>query len=383
VLPVKKSPNRSGPDAHGQLVLQDVVHCPSAVSNIIGYTATIDANYAITLSFSETGKSMGTIKDRNGQSVAYFAPKKRFCQVKLSGPPVGPAVGPSSLQDKIFVLNVRWSKSEQARWETYKQSRSDPLSVVQSKKETVKGQPKKKTVQEQPKNNKIQHPQPSAPYTTYEKQWLKVHYGNEYRFLQSHGLSIFKDEDREEGRAMVRQFMGEEGPEGKELVLALLGESEESADAKNDDTEDESEESDEDWERNMADYLFDEKSLRWIKNYYGTSMNFMHSFGLKIYEPDDWDEAQAIVYAMIEDEKELEGDSEDDDDDSKEEDDENSEVDLEGHMTDYLFDEKSLGWIEKHFGNSMKFMYSHGLKFYDDDDCVEAQNIARVMVNQG
>ena len=360
---------------------------------------------------------MGTIKDRHGRSVAYFAPKKRLYQVKLSGPPVGPTVGPSTLQDGAFVVNVRWSKSEQARWKTYKQSRGDPLSVVQSKKETVKDQPKKSpvkdqpkkstvkhqpkksTVKDQPKNNKIQHSQPSAPYTTYEKQWLKVHYGNEYRFLKANGLSIFKDEDREEGRAMVRQFMGEEGPEGKELVLALTGESEGSANAKNDDSEDESDETDEDWEGRKADYLFDEKSLRWIKNYYGNSMSFMHSFGLKIYEPDDWKEAQAIVSAMMEDEKELEGDSEDNGEDSKEEDGENSkeedgenskeedgensEMDWEGHMTDYLFDEKSLDWIEKHYGNSMQFMYSYGLKFYDDNDCVEAQQIARVMVEEG
>lgn len=318
---------------------------------------------------------MGTIKDRHGRSIAYFTPKKRFHQVKLSGPPVGPAVGPSALRDGIFVLNVRWSELEQARWETYKQSRGGPLSIVQSKNETVKDQPKKSIVQGQPKNNKIQHPQPSPPYTTYEKQWLKVHYGNEYHLLQAYGLSIFKDEDREEGRAMVRQFMAEEGSEGKELVLTLLGESEGSTDTKNDNSEDESEESDEDWEGSMADHLFDEKSLRWIKNYYGTSTSFMHSFGLKIYKLDDCNEAQAIACAMMEDEKELEGDSEDDG--------KNSEEDLEGHMTDYLFDEKSLDWIGKHFGNSMKFMYSHGLKFYDNDDCVEAQNIARVMVKQG
>lgn len=187
---------------------------------------------------------MRKIEDSHGRSVAYFDPKKPFYQVKLSGPPVGPAVGPSALRDGVFMLDFRWFESEQARWETYKQSHGDPLSVVQSKKETVKDQPKKSTVQEQPKNDKIQHPQPSAPYTTYEKQWLKVHYGNEYHFLQVYGLSIFKDEDREKGRAMVRQFMAEEGPEGKELVLALSKEDAEAAD----DSKDEPEEKEEDLE---------------------------------------------------------------------------------------------------------------------------------------
>lgn len=51
-------------------------------------------------------------------------------------------------------------------------------------------------------------------------------------------------------------------------------------------------------------------------------------------------------------ERSLRGDSEDDSEESKE--------DLDGHMTDYLFNEKSLNWIEKHFSNSMKFIYSHG-----------------------
>lgn len=106
---------------------------------------------------------------------------------------------------------------------------------------------------------------------------------------------------------------------------------------------------------------------------------------------------------MMESEEEIEGDSEDDEeiegnwegeieiegdseDDGEKEierdlehDCENSEEYLMGHMVDYLFDEESLEWIEKNYGNSMNFMYSYGLKFYDNNDCREAQNIAHVM----
>lgn len=59
--------------------------------------------------------------------------------------------------------------------------------------------------------------------------------------------------------------------------------------------------------------------------------------------------------------------------------DDDGEGELQGHMADYLFDEKSLVWIEKSYGNSMNFMHSFGLKFYNDEDCAEAQSIAHAM----
>lgn len=46
-----------------------------------------------------------------------------------------------------------------------------------------------------------------APYTPAEKEWLEKHWGGEYKFLQSYLLSIYKEEDRAEGRAIVRAMM--------------------------------------------------------------------------------------------------------------------------------------------------------------------------------
>lgn len=40
--------------------------------------------------------------------------------------------------------------------------------------------------------------------TQAEKKWLKVHYVNEFRFLRSYKLSIYQEEDRAEGRAILR-----------------------------------------------------------------------------------------------------------------------------------------------------------------------------------
>jgi hypothetical protein len=44
----------------------------------------------------------------------------------------------------------------------------------------------------------------SAPYSSEEKRYVKDNWGSEYHVLRNHGLSIYKDEDREEGRSIVR-----------------------------------------------------------------------------------------------------------------------------------------------------------------------------------
>jgi hypothetical protein len=50
----------------------------------------------------------------------------------------------------------------------------------------------------------------AAPYTAAEKQWLKDEWRDEYHFLRAYRLSIYKDEDREEGRAIVRAYIRED-----------------------------------------------------------------------------------------------------------------------------------------------------------------------------
>lgn len=47
----------------------------------------------------------------------------------------------------------------------------------------------------------------SPPYTNQEKNWLKQHWGGEFQFLIVYGLSIHKDEDRDEGRRIARAMM--------------------------------------------------------------------------------------------------------------------------------------------------------------------------------
>lgn len=45
--------------------------------------------------------------------------------------------------------------------------------------------------------------------TEVEREWLRKNYGGVFNFLRSYGLSIHEDEDREEGRAILRSMMSD------------------------------------------------------------------------------------------------------------------------------------------------------------------------------
>ncbi|VUC25647.1 unnamed protein product [Clonostachys rosea] len=47
---------------------------------------------------------------------------------------------------------------------------------------------------------------PEPPLTPSEKQFLRDNFGGEFLFMRSHGLDIFKEQDRDEGRAILRAF---------------------------------------------------------------------------------------------------------------------------------------------------------------------------------
>ncbi|RMD42800.1 hypothetical protein DV735_g2352, partial [Chaetothyriales sp. CBS 134920] len=230
------------------LVLRDVLHCPSALCNLIGFSPDFLEEYNV--DFRSTEQSLGTITDRNGRSVAYFAPNKILFQVQLSGPPVGPVVGPSVFKkDAIYWVNFLWSDQERARWEAYKKDGSSPVAAApQTNKDIDKDQPDQSRTQDLDKNtNKTiesnnSSQQYSPPYTAEERQWLKTHYGNEYHFLTSFGLSLYNEADRDEGRAIT---------------------------------------------------------LPMVKAMYGSSLNFMLAFGLKFYELDDWKKAQEIASELF------------------------------------------------------------------------------------
>ncbi|KAL6790958.1 hypothetical protein J3E68DRAFT_438730 [Trichoderma sp. SZMC 28012] len=250
-LPVKKDPNRRGPQAHHVLRLTNVLYTPTSGFNILGRPL---FELAPRISMNSTTKSNGSLADENGNRVAFFSPNVPLFCLRLSGPPIGPRLAPTKLEPNgSYALMVTWPDSERARWNARGQ---------QDEAETQSRQ----WAGEQ-------------PYTAEEKAWLKEHYQGEYKFLMSYGLSIFDEEDRAEGRAIVRAMIS----------------------ADEDDDEDEDEEDDDDDVAHLADYHFDEKELAWIKKHYQNSATFMFSYGLKFYDEEDCAEAAGLVKEFMSD----------------------------------------------------------------------------------
>ena len=156
-----------------------MLHAPNLLCNIIGWPILDD--YDVSTSFSDGPQASGFITSlSDGRSIAYFKPwggDVRFLEVQLSGPPVGPKVGPSPFNSsEKYWLRVFWPDSERER----------VASLVAAR--PVRGAA-------------------AGSLTSAERAWLKKHYGNEFKLLRDYGLSIYKEQDREEGRAIVRAMM--------------------------------------------------------------------------------------------------------------------------------------------------------------------------------
>lgn len=164
-LPTKRKLNGSGAGSHSTLKLIEVLHVPTAICNIIGMPRHDE--------YDEVQFSRG-IFGTDGRKIACFDRSRPLFQIKLSGPPVGPEVGPPALQNgEHYLISVQWSSVEQQRWEAYR------TSVASSQ----------------------------TAYTQEEKAWLKKNYGGELQFLRAYGLSIYDEEEREEGRSILRGLM--------------------------------------------------------------------------------------------------------------------------------------------------------------------------------
>lgn len=135
---------------------------------------------------------MKTIRSKDGKVVALLEHKRLFT-VKLSGPPVGPKVGPSVFKENmLYSVSVTWPESERQRWNDFKAQRDRLTKRMRIDSDLILDPPKEKSEMALDDN---------------EKKWLKENFGGEYRFMQMHGLKIYDEEDRREGRAILRGFM--------------------------------------------------------------------------------------------------------------------------------------------------------------------------------
>jgi hypothetical protein len=217
-------------------------------------------------------------QDKHGRNGAYFDSRLKPFQVRLSGPPVGPRVGPAPFEvSKLYVINVLWADNERKKWEELRASKARQQAEV-------------------------------GPLTSEEKQWLKNHWGNEFKFLMSHDLNINKDEDREEGRSILRAIMAGSDDDDSDVGLGYSND-DDSDDSdvglgySNDDDSDDSDVglgySNDDHPGVLAEPYFDADKLKFIKKHYSDPPTFMITFGLKFYKADDCEEARSIIGSLM------------------------------------------------------------------------------------
>lgn len=103
---------------------------------------------------------------------------------------VGRPKGQSSLDPSgLYCINASWPSSERAKFRAHKEE-------CQRRGEGQAG-----TSGNLPNGSGV------AAYTDAERDWIKKHYESEFKFVLQHGLKMFDEGDREEGRRIVRAMM--------------------------------------------------------------------------------------------------------------------------------------------------------------------------------
>ncbi|KAI4148514.1 MAG: hypothetical protein L6R39_002778 [Caloplaca ligustica] len=252
-LPTKTHPTRAGAAYQGSLILRNVLYAPSALCNILGRPIMDDYKCSIYLG-GPTSKITA-----NGACIGLLD-RTKLWRLRLRGQS---ATQTSLDPEGLYAIHASWDASEAARWEAFR-SRGNSQA---------KGNHTETTTSESPS------------LTQAEKQWLKNDYRDEFHFLRCHGLSIYKDEDRDEGRRILRALMQHDS-------IGSSGSSTESLDLFQRDLE-------QDPSSHAADYHFSAEELDFIEEEYGHSGNFLRCYGLKFYDDDDCRQGKAIVHDML------------------------------------------------------------------------------------
>lgn len=190
-LEVNTTSSKRGIQAYTTLVLRDVLHCPTAMCNIVALSP---AEYDINL----RGANDSWVKHQKS-GVVYLLDKVTLWKLWLVGQPKGQ----SSLDPNgLYYINARWTPEERARFKAYKEELERLKDGEGVKAEASQVQRKKLS--------EAANEEKSGKYTKGEKKWIKKHYANEFQFLLQRGLSIDKEDDREEGRRIVRAMRKEE-----------------------------------------------------------------------------------------------------------------------------------------------------------------------------
>ncbi|KAH7082182.1 hypothetical protein FB567DRAFT_605414 [Paraphoma chrysanthemicola] len=165
--------------ATATVTLTNVLHVPDFPCNAIGQPIGDEH----TVVFSKLPGKAG-IFNASGDKMAQFKSGHILFLVDVVAP-IGHRLHETSLtSNKPLMLSYHWDAVETSKWEAAKTSVTNQAAVPS--KPTFDG---------------------SRLYRQAERTFLNKRFKSEYKFLRSHGLSIHKDEDREEGRAIIRELM--------------------------------------------------------------------------------------------------------------------------------------------------------------------------------
>lgn len=268
-LTVKTHPNRGGSQHQRVLILHHVLHAPSSRCNILGMP--IMDGYNVVLE-----PEMGRIIDEKSGACAGLLDHNRLYRLRLRGQ----RSNQSSLDPGIAnLIRANWPASERASWEASR--RENALSLAANSNDVARDNGAS------PKAASMAPPQTDATrnaLTQTEKKWLKDNFAGEFRFLRDYGLSIYKEEDRDEGRRIMRAMMEDD-------------------DSSDDDDGSENSflrELEEDPTSHVADHAFSEEQLDWIKKNFKHSGNFLLTYGLKPFVDGDCQAGKSILHALME-----------------------------------------------------------------------------------
>ncbi|KAK4453985.1 hypothetical protein QBC34DRAFT_375792 [Podospora aff. communis PSN243] len=251
-LPVKlwPKPPKNKRNNQGTLRLQNVLHVPTAICNIIGGPhGTCD--YDIIRPDSGNGESVAVIMDRGEKRLAYF--KKgpaNLCSLRLVGYLSGLRLGPSLLDNsKTYSVRATWDQWKMGRW--YKVLFpvvsvyikilliTDPSVGVALQRPRPKWRKLQPEWERERFNAAFAALRISATVShtlgkpviceiaeamrtlgtpelaSFEKAWVDANYGSEDVLFSDYGLDPEKEEDRVLARAVVRGRMPMSGPLGE------------------------------------------------------------------------------------------------------------------------------------------------------------------------
>ncbi|KAK4541571.1 hypothetical protein LTR36_007868 [Oleoguttula mirabilis] len=251
------------------ITLHNVLHAPGCVTNIFGgpildYYGLVTNNEGGKLTDLETGATVALL-DKPFLWKFWLKGQKR---------------GLTSLDPNgLYAISASWSDAERTRWEEQQQNVAASSATI--------GAPTSAVL---PASSASQVPtsKASPPYTAVEKAFIKDNFRDEFHFLRDHGLSIYKDEDRDEGRRIARAIMSAEGEGGSDQDI-------DDGDEGNDFLAD----LEADPMSHLADRFFSEEQLDFIKKHYRHSGNFLLTHGLKPFDDEDCKEGVAIARAFM------------------------------------------------------------------------------------